>query len=287
MNLNLLYLNKLRKVNKPFFEKIPFYLTLLVFDIDDFLKNSCRVKTAYVHPAFPSKKTSLYKILRKNNISIINENHTTNIIKINFIDETFQSNRVSSTFHINDQAYDISKHFIDSIHEKVFEYSTLIDPITYTGKGVEKSNLNAKHDGKIIQFPLDKIEVDKIYQIIIDNSEDELYVDYRVCLVKSEIPIIYKKYKTEENRFTNNILKAELALKECIPIAIQEKIIEFCKAAGCNFCELDVLKDNLTNLWYVIDINKTPYGPPAVLSKKDKKKAVQILSESFYQQFIK
>lgn len=287
MNLNLLYLNKLRKVNKPFFEKIPFYLTLLVFDIDDFLKNSCRIKTAYVHPTFPSKKTSLYKILRKNNISIINENHTTNIIKINFIDETFQSNRVSSTFHINDQAFDISKHFIDSIHEKVFGYSTLIDPITYTGKGVEKSNLNAKHDGKIIQFPLDKIEVDNIYQIIIDNSEDKLYVDYRVCLVKSEIPIIYKKYKTEENRFTNNILKAELALKECIPIAIQEKIIEFCKAAGCNFCELDVLKDNFTNLWYVIDINKTPYGPPAVLSKKDKKKAVQILSESFYQQFIK
>jgi hypothetical protein len=54
----------------------------------------------------------------------------------------------------------------------------------------------------------------------------------------------------------------------------------------CDFCELDVLKDNQSGKWYIIDLNKTPYGPPASLSKKDKNKAVEILSNGFAINFL-
>jgi len=287
MNLNLLNLNKLRLTKKPFFEKIPFYLTLVVSDLDDFIRNGCQMKTAYVHPYFPSKKTSLYKILKKNNISIVNRRHKSNLININFIDKTFYNEQLPCTFQINNSAFDISKHHIDLIHQDIFGYSTLIDPKTFSGKGVKKSDLNAQHDGVIIQFPITEIENEKIYQIIIDNQENNLFVDYRVCVIADEIPVVYKKYKSEQKRFTNEVLKAELVSTDCLPIALQKNIIQLCQKVGCNFCELDVLKDNETGLWFVIDVNKTPYGPPAVLAKKDKEKSVEILADCFYRKFIK
>jgi hypothetical protein len=280
-------LNHLRSIQKPFVEKILRYLTLFFLDIDDFFRNGCRFRTALLHPSYPSKRSSIYKILRKNNISITNRPHPSNIITIQFSDATFSQKSNFVDFDVNANALDISKKNVDNIHQIIFGYSTILDPLRHAGRALIKSNFNAQHDGVEIELPVQQIEKDKIYQILIDNSEQGWYVDYRVCLINKEIPLIYKKFKTLENRYTNNVSFAQLSTLESIPEEIRKKIIQFCETIGCNFCELDVLKDNLTHLWYVIDINKTPYGPPAVLSKKETKKAVQILSESFYQQFIK
>jgi hypothetical protein len=71
-----------------------------------------------------------------------------------------------------------------------------------------------------------------------------------------------------------------------IPNQIQKKIIDFCTKIQCNFCELDVLFDNDSQKWFIIDVNKTPYGPPASLSRVEKEKAVNILSDGFKRKFL-
>jgi hypothetical protein len=49
---------------------------------------------------------------------------------------------------------------------------------------------------------------------------------------------------------------------------------------------LDVLFDNDSQKWFIIDVNKTPYGPPASLSRVEKEKAVNILSDGFKRKFL-
>jgi hypothetical protein len=54
---------------------------------------------------------------------------------------------------------------------------------------------------------------------------------------------------------------------------------------GADFCEFDVLRDNHSKLIYIIDVNKTPYGPPNGLSSEETKKAVDLLTKSFVKAF--
>jgi glutathione synthase/RimK-type ligase-like ATP-grasp enzyme len=54
---------------------------------------------------------------------------------------------------------------------------------------------------------------------------------------------------------------------------------------GADFCEFDVLRDNASGLIYVIDVNKTPYGPPAGLSASESMHAVSLLTNAFRKAF--
>ena len=73
---------------------------------------------------------------------------------------------------------------------------------------------------------------------------------------------------------------------EIIPSEIKNKIVLFCNEIQCDFCELDVLFDQDSQKWFVIDVNKTPYGPPASLTALDKEKAVTQLSNGFQRNFL-
>jgi hypothetical protein len=245
--------------------------------------------TVWITPFFPSRNTTIYKISRKLKFNLVTSPFNNTKTGINFNDATFQNtpNLYPANIRIiNENIYDISKKNVDEKHMAVFGYNTIIDPKHHLGHCVVKSNDNALHDGLITKCPIEHAEKNKIYQILIDNQEEELFVDYRVCIMKSEIIITYKKYKEKKLRFTNETCKAEICKNEIIPEDVRKKIVEFCLVMQADFCELDVLKDNGTKQWYIIDLNKTPYGPPASLSTKDKNKAVEILSNGFYKNFL-
>jgi hypothetical protein len=244
--------------------------------------------TIWINPHFPSRKTTIYKITRKLKMNLVTEPFTNTKIGIHFHDSTV-NNPIQIPRKIdviNKDLYDISKTTVDQIHHTVFGYNTIVDPTVFSGKCVSKSNENALHDGAIISCPIKQKEKGKIYQIIIDNQEEDLFVDYRICVMKSDIVIAYKKFKTEELRFTNDTCKAIIIDTDLIPDNVQKNIVEFTQKMKADFCEIDVLKDNFSGSWYILDLNKTPYGPPASLSKKDKKKAVEILSNGFSKNFL-
>jgi glutathione synthase/RimK-type ligase-like ATP-grasp enzyme len=58
----------------------------------------------------------------------------------------------------------------------------------------------------------------------------------------------------------------------------QTLILNFAKAMKVGFCEFDVLRHSDGRI-FIIDVNKTPYGPPAGLTESDI--AVAKLSEAF------
>jgi hypothetical protein len=244
--------------------------------------------TFWIYPQFPSRKSTIYQISRRLQFNLVTSTFKNTTNGINFHDSTFQE---SVQFPIginiiNKNIYDISKQKVDLMHLDVFSYNTFVDPTKYTGRCVVKSNENAVHDGVEIQCPIVTKDESKVYQIVIDNQEGSLFVDFRVCVMKSDIVIIYKKYKIPELRFTNDTCQASIEDLFVIPDSVKNMILLFCQKMQCDFCELDVLKDNQTGKWYIIDLNKTPYGPPASLSKKDKKKAVEILSNGFAINFL-
>ena len=283
MNTRRLYSEKVAK-----FDVITKEIQHIITDFKFWLLNGFSTKSIWVGPVMPSKKTTIYKIARKNRLSIRQASSSNDVVKIWFEDQTktdFELPNQAGEI-LNAQCSDISKKNVEQIQKNIFGYGMEVDPKTHQGKCVVKSDENAVHDGQIIQCPIDYFDEKKVYQIVINNKENESFFDYRVAIMRDEIIIVYKKYKTEEKRFTNDTYHATICSIESIPLEIQKLIVDFCNKIQCDFCELDVLFDQDSKKWFVIDVNKTPYGPPASLSSLEKEKAVNILSDGFRRIFL-
>jgi hypothetical protein len=165
---------------------------------------------------------------------------------------------------LNMNSTDISKFRVDKLMQEVFGYCTVIDPLTFQGKCVKKSDANSAHDGQIIECPIEKIEEGYIYQIAIDTQVDERLVeDIRVIFVKDHIPFVYVKYKLIENKFLSKTVSATtLAPRYVFSDEEITKIITVCQKMCLDFAELDVLRDRVNGKIYIVDINDTPGGFP-------------------------
>lgn len=263
-------------------------------DLMFWLFNGFKLPAIVAFPDFPSKRTTLFKISKRNKYRLTNKAVKNPDLVVYFHDATHGDNNALKQLYpnkriINLNCIDISKKNVDQIHQEVFGYNTFVDPLKYSGIAVQKSDLNAMHDGRKINCPVDRIEADGVYQVLINNEiSDALVMDYRVVVIGNVIPIVYKKFKSMENRFTNVVEQSELCnTKDILNSNEVDLILNFSKQIGSDFCELDVLRNKDDNKIYVIDVNKTPYGPPAGLPDEDTKKAVEILSTTFYNEFLK
>jgi hypothetical protein len=208
----------------------------------------------------------------------------------------------SSVVNIN--CDDVSKSYIDTIFHTVFGYSITVDPLTYTGKCVVKSNLNAQHDGKIISCPIGETEPDVVYQKLVDNTvEDGKVLDMRVPVFKDRIPLVYvylKKNLTAEQRFHGYTSLISVQLVEVHDIFAEEEIrgiISFCQTIGLDYGELDVLRDQTDKRIYIVDANNTPtsrllFEPLSmslencILSPKDRLIAIQKMAHAFAEKLL-
>ena len=60
-----------------------------------------------------------------------------------------------------------------------------------------------------------------------------------------------------------------------------ERLNEFCSRIGLDYGELDVVRDSGSKQIFVLDVNKTPLGPPNGLSKTDTEIALRAYKKSF------
>jgi hypothetical protein len=192
--------------------------------------------------------------------------------------ERFNPNKI-----INLNCTDISKERISDSFKKVFKYDLEVDPTSYKGECVMKNNLNAKHDGFIIKCPVNNLEEGYVYQKVLNNIvDDKLVMDIRVPILNEEIPLVYLKYKLIEDRFTNDIVKSQIAsVNEYITEEEIRMIKEFCNVIGLDYGELDVLRNNNDRKIYIVDVNYTPWGPPGKLSEDESRMAVIRMAEMF------
>ncbi len=185
-------------------------------------------KRILFYPDFPYKKVPLYQIClllgydvtnnpqRRFDLAIKWQRYTTFSNNDRVLSElSTQKNKI-----INFNCQDISKEYVNKVFKQVFGYNLGVDPLSYTGKCVAKSNLNAQHDGRIIDCPIAKIESGVVYQKLIDNEvKEHAVLDYRVPIFKQEIPLVYKYLKrnqTKEQRFYGyrSLISVELAETE-------------------------------------------------------------------------
>lgn len=189
---------------------------------------------------------------------------------------------------INLRCPDISKRHVDEVFKEVFGYSAAVDPLTYTGDCVEKSNANGKADGRIVRCPLAEAREDCVYQILIDNQCDDEFADeMRVPVFGNAIPFIMVKYKLLRTRFAYSVKGSFAEVGDLLSPAEQERILRFCKKIGFDCGELDVLRDRTDSRIYIIDANNTPTLHFAGYGKRQARMILKRMGKAFSEAFEK
>lgn len=244
-----------------------------------------RIKSIHFYPEKPKIFDVIYKVSIWNGY-IISDSSENADIKLHWEDVTFPKVITDRSF-INSRCKTISKIDIEKSFEKIFGYKLLINPSTFKGKCVKKNNLNAKHDGIIIECPIAKPEQGFVYQYLINNTIDHHKVeDIRVPFIKGEIPFVYLKYRPITTRFSNdNIFTKIKKVSNVLSTDEIANIIRVCNDMKLEYCEIDTIRDYPTGKLYIVDINHCPSGPPNHLSFFSTLSAIKIISKTFDKKF--
>ena len=182
---------------------------------------------------------------------------------------------------INHRIDDISKKYVAKVFQDVFGYGVEIDPLSYHGKAVQKSDLNGLHDGELVECPLipDAIKPDCVYQKLIDSTHDgPRSEDLRMAYVGGEIPVVFHKYKLLTKRFGTDYNHVDVwDADKAFSKEEQRQLIDFCDAMGLDFGAVDVMRDKHDGRIYVVDVNKTCM-PVLCLKQKEQRRAFRLIS---------
>ncbi len=242
-----------------------------------------------VYPDWPSKRASIMAYATALGYAVTNREDTADRyrgqvrIQLAFDDRT--EKRQAQPGFWNGHCLDISKSTLDRHHHDVFGYGVNVHPRTHSGPMLEKSEGNAVHDGREIEGPLAAAEVQpgKVYQRIINNrTESGLFEDLRVVVINGQVPVVYRKRKSGEVRYTNETVEVDLAASPKTVLSEVEmvQIASISTKMRADFAELDILRDRQDGRIYCVDLNPTPYGPPAGLSKGQKAQATMLIQHA-------
>jgi len=236
-----------------------------------------------VHPDWPSKRASIMAYADALGWAVTNRKETParfkGAVRIQLAFDDRTEKRQAQPGMWNGQCLDISKSTLDRHHRDVFGYGLAVDPTAHAGPMLEKSEGNAVHDGREIQGPIDPIKVHpgKVYQRILDNRTDQgLYEDLRVVVIDGQLPVVYRKRKSQDVRYTNETAEVDLAKSPESVLSEAEiaQILAISAKMCAEFAELDVLRDRQDGRIHCVDLNPTPYGPPAGLPEPEKSRAL-------------
>lgn len=186
--------------------------------------------------------------------------------------------------HLHCSKRNVARHF-----EQVFGYALQVDPHTYAGPMVRKSDENAAHDGVTVMGPLPADEValpGQVYQRLVDNSAGPSVVDIRVSVVRTVQDHSYVKLRPVLDRYSNVNSAAWFAPTSVLLTPDEIAHIDvFCASIGLDFGQLDLCRDNTSGRVYVVDANNTPFGPANGMSPADAAAAVTALGADFAREF--
>ncbi len=259
----------------------------------NFFRNGMQHKNMLFFPHYPSRGSTLYKMANILGYNITNKPKK----KIDFAvfweyltfrEEFEYLESISKDVKVlNLHSRDISKVYVESVQQKIFGYGTFIDPLTFQGVCVKKNDINATHDGEVIQCPIEKTEESFIYQILVDNTDtDNRTKDIRVPVINGTLEFVYIKHRDINVRFKNPISSQPVKIEEALSKDEIEKLNQLCKEMHLEYGELDVLRDNGNGQIYVVDVNNTPQGPPNSTPKKEKAYVLDIMSKKFKEDFL-
>lgn len=209
-------------------------------------------------------------------------------VVMQFEDATYTPNPVPARLKpgvklINFGCTDVSKTRVARASEIAFGTPLMIDPAAYVGPAVEKSEINAAHDGRVVQCPTPAVP-GRSYQRLIDNRsvDPNLVDDLRTCTVGGKPACVFIKRRPVAKRFLNT--NTEVLLRKPEEVFTPEEIAQisaFTHEIGLEWGGVDVLRDRTDGRLYIVDANKTDMGPPISLNLPDKIKATRMLAAAF------
>ena len=192
----------------------------------------------------------------------------------------------SRTKLVNFACDDISKTHVAQAFEKTAGYGLEVNPETYTGAIVDKSEINAAHDGRVLVGPAPR-EPGRAYQKLIDNTiPGGLVEDLRTCTVNGEPVLVFKKRRYAARRFMNENLEVVMVRPHEVFSECELDVIRrFTREINLDWGGVDVLRDASDGRIYIVDANKTDMGPPVALPLGQKLRATRRLARAFAEQF--
>jgi hypothetical protein len=184
---------------------------------------------------------------------------------------------------VNYGCRDVSKTNVARASQAAFHAPLAVDPATHAGPAVEKSEINAAHDGHIVQCP-HKAVPGRVYQRVVDNRmADPAYVeDLRTSTIGGKPVVVFIKRREVSKRFTNTNTEVLLRMPEEVFSAAEiDEISAFTREIGLDWGGVDVLRDRADGRLYIVDANKTDMGPPVGLNLPDKLVATRLLAKGF------
>lgn len=187
---------------------------------------------------------------------------------------------------INSGCTNIDKDLVDRIFSDLAGYSITVDPRTYNEPYVRKSTRNSAHDGAIFLEP-SQPQPGYVYQKLIDNIFDTEIEELRIIYIGRVVDFLYIKRRTIENRFLNpnQSVRSVPTISALSPpeVALVEKTA---RALGLDCGEIDVLRDKRDGRIYVIDVNRTPDGPPLLFTREQSDEVAMRMAEAFRRAFL-
>ena len=187
---------------------------------------------------------------------------------------------------VNFDCNDISKTRVAEAFDAVAGYNLSVDPESYDGPIVDKSEINAAHDGRIVAGPIPRVN-GRSYQKLVDNSvPGGLVEDLRTCTVNGEPVLTFVKRRQISKRFLNENCEVFIASPKDLFTSDELDVIRrFTREINLDWGGVDVLRDARDGRIYIVDANKTDMGPPVALPLGQKLRATRRLARAFAEQF--
>ena len=189
---------------------------------------------------------------------------------------------------INRHCDDISKSRVAEVFQEVFGYNAEVDPTTHVGSMVCKSEVNALHDGRVVEGPVDPAP-GVVYQRVLDNEiAGGLVEDLRICIVGKQIVFALSKARPVEQRFANLSLRTRvLSLETTFTERERDLILKFTERFGLDMGEIDLIRDREDGRLYVLDVNDTPHAPPDSLLSLAGIRCMRAAASAFEREFLR
>lgn len=274
-------------------------------DVLPFLKGTPR-RTIYLHRGSRPRKVPLFKYTMMHLLAYCQYELSATAdgcdLAISWEDRTLREALPSDMPSINALSTNVTKRFTDRVHRDVFGYGLMIErPTEYSGVIVCKMNKNCTCNGRFLEGPLERKVVGRlrdqgmVLQRLVDdrrsgnkgrfaNEGSDVIVEYRAPYIAGTgIPFVYEKYKYYDTRFVYGVLQCDVNYN---PEALfgtdtMNKICRLCERMGVEYGELDVLRDNHSGLFYVIDVNNTPsLRDTAFSSPWDRERSIRVMARA-------
>lgn len=170
---------------------------------------------------------------------------------------------------VNGRCLDISKGTVDDAWAQACGHSIAVDPVSWHGPLVVKPLANAVRGGHVVDGPLTDVRDDRVYQRLVDSRTGDRIHSTRAVLINGQIVAAYEKWRPYPNWFSGGEVSLPALPTELYSPDETDALLRFAQLVKLDYGEIDVVRDNESQLIYAVDANRTPVRPSSLAATHD------------------